>query len=64
MKYTALDISEMRVLIPAIMILIIGYAISVSANFDEPGPAGWQEGNIYINSFEIPSLKIYNLITK
>ena len=57
MKYTALDISEMRVLIPAIMILIIGYAISVSADFDEPGPAGLQEGNIYINSFEIPSLK-------
>ena len=49
MKYTALDISEMRVLIPAIMILIIDYAISVSADFDEPGPAGWQEGNIYIN---------------
>ena len=57
MKYTALDISELRVLIPAIMILIIGYVISVSAVFDEPGPAGWQEGNIYINSFEIPSLK-------
>ena len=57
MKYTALDSSEMRVLVPAIMILIIGYTISVSADFDEPGTAGLQEGNIYINSFEIPSLK-------
>ena len=57
MKYTALDSSEVRVLVPAIMILIISYTISVSADFDEPGPAGWQEGNIYINSFEILSLK-------
>ena len=57
MKYTALDSSEMRVLVPAIMILIIGYTISVSADFDEPGTAGLQEGNIYINSFEISSLK-------
>ena len=57
MKYTASGISEMRVLIAAIMILIISYAISVSADFDVPGYAGRREGEIYINSFEIPSLK-------
>ena len=56
MKYKALDTSEMMVLIPAIMILIIGNAISVSTDFDETGPAGLQERNIYINSFEISSL--------
>ena len=53
MKYTALGISEMRGLIPAIMILIIRYAISVSADLDEPGPAGRREGDIYINSFNV-----------
>ena len=48
MTYKALGISEIRVLIPAIMILIIRYAKSVSADFDVPGPAGMQEGNFIV----------------
>ena len=40
MTFKVLGISQMRVLIPAIMILTIRYAISVSADFDLPGPAG------------------------